>query len=403
LAQATCFRQVYLVDKGGSGQMGCLAALLAAASLIGEGLLLRFRAPFADVEQEQRPGPCPGCVAVFYPGLNGSKCYRIPMMLKTQAGTLIAVAENRINSCGDNSGRHDLVARRSTDNGKTWGELILMYRAQIPCPTCADATSNPNLVEVDFHNGSSAILMHFDTMNNPNVEHHGLDMQIWSHDDGKTWGNVSKINFGKTLSNVGEMIGPSQGLQGASGTLYFSARGVGGQNVSNFLYWSHDFGQTWEASNATLNRSFGNEASIAFLESSDDERIVMNVRTSTGRRAQAVWGLNHTPSEVFWPEGLVDPGCQGSIVNDGGILYLSNPSSLHYRQHMTVKESHDQGRTWSTGKLVWPKASGYSQLVPLGGGKLGLLFEAGVVNPADTVSFVLVDVSEQWNMLPVVV
>ena len=31
-----------------------------------------------------RPGeaPCPGCVAVFYSGLNGSKCFRIPSIIK---------------------------------------------------------------------------------------------------------------------------------------------------------------------------------------------------------------------------------------------------------------------------------------------------------------------------------
>mmetsp|Transcript_22604 Transcript_22604/g.51725 ORF Transcript_22604/g.51725 Transcript_22604/m.51725 type:complete len:387 (+) Transcript_22604:59-1219(+) len=386
--------------------MGCLAAVLAAVGLFSEGLLVAFRTPTLV---EERRGPCPGCLAVFHPGLNGSRCYRIPMILKTQAGTLLAVAENRINGCGDNGGRHDLVARRSTDNGQTWGELILVYRAQVPCPNCPDATSNPNLVEVDFHNGSSAILMHFDTLNNPDVVHHGLDMQIWSHDDGKTWGRVSKINYGKTLANMGGMIGPSQGLQGASGTIYFSARGVGGQNVSNYLYWSHDFGETWEASADRLNRSFGNEAAIAFLVSPEDERIIMSIRTTKGRRAQAIWSRNQSGYQrvdsvnASWPAGLVDPGCQGSIVNQGGVLYLSNPSSLRYRQHMTVKSSHDQGKTWSAGRLVWQKASAYSQLVPLGDDKLGLLFEAGVTNPSDTISFVLVDASDEWAAQTLVV
>ena len=30
-----------------------------------------------------KAGPCKGCVAVFYAGLNGSVCYRIPSVIKT--------------------------------------------------------------------------------------------------------------------------------------------------------------------------------------------------------------------------------------------------------------------------------------------------------------------------------
>ena len=32
-----------------------------------------------------KEGPCPGCTAVFYQGLNGSDCYRIPSIIKTSS------------------------------------------------------------------------------------------------------------------------------------------------------------------------------------------------------------------------------------------------------------------------------------------------------------------------------
>mmetsp|Transcript_6899 Transcript_6899/g.12206 ORF Transcript_6899/g.12206 Transcript_6899/m.12206 type:complete len:408 (+) Transcript_6899:42-1265(+) len=359
------------------------------------------------VEGEQASSataPCPGCVPVFYHGLNGSKCYRIPMLLRTSKGTLLAVAENRITTCDDVGSEHDLVLRRSTDNGKTWGDLIVIYRgnsADIHCPSGSrlcriPASSNPNLVEVDFHNGSSAILMHFDSLVRPNMTDHGFIMQTWSHDDGETWGTASKIDLGHTMPNLGQMPGPAQGLQGASGKIYFSTRGVRQQNVTNFLYWSSDFGKTWEASKKDLPPEFGNEASLAFLVSAEDERILMNIRTSEYRRAQVIWGLDHLPGEVFWPDGMVDATCQGSIVNDAGVLFLSN-AAYHNRSHMTVKSSHDHGQTWSEGLLVWHGPSAYSQLAPLGGGKLGLLFEAGnenSANPYQTISFVQVDEGE---------
>ena len=47
-------------------------------------------------------GPCPGCTQVFCSGLNGSKCSRIPTIIRSSAGTLLAFAENRITDCGDN-------------------------------------------------------------------------------------------------------------------------------------------------------------------------------------------------------------------------------------------------------------------------------------------------------------
>ena len=41
--------------------------------------------------------------------------------------------------------------------------------------------------------GTKAILLHYDTMNNPNPAHHGLDMQLWSFDDGRTWDHSGTV------------------------------------------------------------------------------------------------------------------------------------------------------------------------------------------------------------------
>ena len=74
------------------------------------------------------------------------------------AGTLLAFAENRIKGCGD-QGTHDLVLRRSSDGGETWGPLITAFVGVTPCPGCPAAVSNPNPVEVTFANGSKAVLL----------------------------------------------------------------------------------------------------------------------------------------------------------------------------------------------------------------------------------------------------
>ncbi|MEN6384461.1 MAG: sialidase family protein, partial [Phycisphaerales bacterium] len=76
---------------------------------------------------------------------DSSYCYRIPSMVRTNNGTLVAVAEGRETDCGD-YGDVDIVVRRSTDNGNTWGNTILIdsfgsSRLHNPCPVVDQRTN----------------------------------------------------------------------------------------------------------------------------------------------------------------------------------------------------------------------------------------------------------------------
>lgn len=81
----------------------------------------------------------------------------------------------------------------------------------------------------------------------------------------------------------------------------------------------------------------------------------------------------------------------GSVANQNGTLYTSNDNTQRGRFMMTIKKSTDQGQSWSTGTLIHKGPSGYSQLVPLGGKSMGLLFECGSRGTYDTISFVDVE------------
>lgn len=52
----------------------------------------------------------------------GYYCFRIPAVVQSTRGTLLAFAEGRRHDCGD-AGDIDLVLKRSTDGGRTWGPL----------------------------------------------------------------------------------------------------------------------------------------------------------------------------------------------------------------------------------------------------------------------------------------
>ena len=233
-----------------------------------------------DVDARRRrrkkgpPGPpCHDCTVVFHKGLDGSQCYRIPTIIQTHTGTLLAFAENRKKDCSDN-GDHDLVVRRSKDQGKSWSDMITVKKGTVPCKGCPSAISNPNPVEITNAQGGKSILLHYDTMNNPHGDQHGLDMQILSHDDGVTWTNATALSY-PPHDNKGALIGPSVGIQNAKGHIYFSAHG-------GFLYWSKDFGNSWQSSTKPVPM---NECSIAFLVSPADGRILMNCRAGSGAYA----------------------------------------------------------------------------------------------------------------------
>src|SRR5688572_26223960 len=64
-------------------------------------------------------------VGVFISGQDGYHTFRIPSLLLTPKGTLLAFAEGRKTSRSD-TGHIVLVLKRSTDNGRTWSALQII-------------------------------------------------------------------------------------------------------------------------------------------------------------------------------------------------------------------------------------------------------------------------------------
>ena len=85
---------------------------------------------------------------VYAGGMDGAACYRIPTIVRTPVGTLLAFAEQRLASCGDN-GSNNIVLRRSGDEGLTWGPIqVLALGSASGVPF-----SNPNPVVVQLPEG----------------------------------------------------------------------------------------------------------------------------------------------------------------------------------------------------------------------------------------------------------
>ena len=67
---------------------------------------------------------------VYAAGEGGYHCFRIPALLLTGKGTLLAFAEGRgqhTQVCADHGDVH-IVVKRSSDLGQTWSSLAIVYQ-----------------------------------------------------------------------------------------------------------------------------------------------------------------------------------------------------------------------------------------------------------------------------------
>lgn len=394
-----------------SESRGCDGPMVARSSGPGEDEWRCYSPSTLDADQEEYvSGDCycsrdaelsliedlceQNVTTVFSVDYDGDNCYRIPSIIRLASGRMLAFAEQRTSGCSDN-GSNNLVLRRSNDDGATWGDIITIEAGE------GRSLSNPNPVEVTFPNGTRAVLFHYDTMNNPSEDSHGQNLQRWSLDEGATWGAPSDLTEFMPPGFEGCLPGPSVGIQqqppssrsagaAAAETIYFSCHASNGA----LLYFSSNMGQSWNYSEPITGL---NECSIALLP---NRSVAMNCRGGSIRKQLTFSEGGQLLSGPILPPGLVDPGCQGSIVaappaqsSQQGTLFLSNDATSDTRYNMTVKRSDDAGATWDEGLLIWDRKSAYSQLVAWteeGAAHMALLFELGTDSKYEAIGFVRV-------------
>jgi sialidase-1 len=83
-------------------------------------------------------------------------------------------------------------------------------------------------------------------------------------------------------------------------------------------------------------------------------------------------------------DALIEPVCQASILrlswpdaDDAAAksrIVFCNPASTK-REKLTLRISHDEGRTWAASRLLYSGSAAYSCLTRLKDGSVGVLFE----------------------------
>lgn len=359
-------------------------------------LLLIFHAASAcNDDNNERIFPkleAPGSVLpyVFQKGTEGYSCFRIPAIVMTKSGTLLAFAEGRKHDCSD-EGDIDLVLKRSTDTGKTWSKLSVVWSDG------ENTCGNPSPV-IDQATGKIHLLMTWnkgeDDIGKINAGTSADTRRVYltaSSDDGLNWDAPKEITSTVKQSNWGwYATGPCHGIQVAEGPhknrmivpCDYIEVGAGRRGNSHIIY-SDDAGASWELGGIVpvvpgLNP---NESTIAELPGG---KLILNMRVGNNNNQRL--SSTSTDGGMTWTTpvqepSLTDPVCQGSLlnatINGTFMLFFSNPASTT-RTNMTIKLSMDEGLTWSKKKQVFNGPSAYSDLVLLSDEKVGLFYEAGV-------------------------
>lgn len=335
---------------------------------------------------------------LFDAGTLGYSCFRIPAVVRTNAGSLLAFAEGRVNTCADD-GDIDLVMRRSTDNGQTWGPLQVVIEGN------GDTRGNPAPV-VDRETGRISLLSSRNPGDNMNDR---LAYLQHSEDDGQTWSDPVDISdqVSKPEWRWWYGTGPVHGIQLEHGehagrlvvpSYYSTTDGAAGGVV---LVYSDDGGLTWrrgaidEHTDTTLRPG---ENTIVELP---DGRILDLAREGgttpeSGNRAMAISsdGGESFDAPFETEQQLSMPMVQGAVLADDDRLLFSAPAHPAAREVMSVRASTDNGQSWETwqdGKVVWWGPSGYSDLVRIDDQLNGLLYEAGAAWAYESIRWIRFD------------
>ena len=309
--------------------------------------------------------------------------FRIPCLLATSAGALLALCEARSNPRSD-SGQICILLRMSLDGGQSWSQ------PRIVAEDAGNTVGNPCLVEhlpsgtlQLIYNGNDGAVSEADILAGRGCRR---VLRMESPDGGQSWKGPWDITDQVTRPGwTWYACGPCHGLCLPGGRLVIpcnhgdTAPEPGARSpYTGHLILSDDGGATWHV--GALAGPDANEAAAACLS---DGRLYVNFRSYRGQGCRlAAWsgdgGETLTPPAA--DTALREPVCQGSLLAWGGGLYFLNPDDTHERRRLTLKASADGGQSWANRAVVWPGPSAYSDRAALDG-RLFMLFEAGKDDP----------------------
>lgn len=351
-------------------------SLTANRKIIVNGLPLEYR--FGSILRDK--------------GWDNVAAYRIPGLVYTPKGTLIAVYDARNNNPYDLPGDIDVACSRSFDKGKTWepmqiivdlsGENEKLEGVGDPAILVDDKTGRIWVAALWAHNGKSL------AQSAPGLElgTSGQIILVYSDDDGKTWSKPRNITKEVAPDKDWRMFfqGPGSGICTRDGKLIFPAQVFDkAKNFYSTILWSDDSGVSWHIGTSAKDSTC--ESQVVEL---NDGSLLLNMRNYNTRefsRSVSVTKDLGKTWETHESSGkLLCPICQASLIRvastkDGdkaSLLAFMNPYSSQGRVNMTLQLSEDEGKTWGRSLTLYqPQCFGYSSLAKIDADTIGVLYE----------------------------
>ncbi|MEV0719291.1 exo-alpha-sialidase [Asanoa sp. NPDC050611] len=305
--------------------------------------------------------------------------------------TILAATEGRYEVC--DAGPRDILLRRSTDGGVTWGPT------QTVVPSVdGQSWGNPAFV-VDRHTGEVFLFYMLSLRLPENTSCSGDSGDLYvvsSRDDGATW------SAPRSLSGLFDHFpyewalhgpGPGHGIQLDDGRLLLNVlhrRVIVGNTVAERYYGvagihSDDHGRTWQATGA-VPVAVDYPINEARVVQRRDGAVLVNGRAASGGNRQRIVsisqdrGLTWSPAKLDGATGVFNAVDAGLARYTGGPrspevdrILFSRPDSP-MRWNMTVSVSYDEGYSFRYSRVVNPNRSYYSDLARLSDGTIILLY-----------------------------
>jgi len=337
---------------------------------------------------------------IFKSVTEGYASFRIPAIVKTNSGRLLAFAEGRVNGRSD-SGDIDLVMKSSDDNGNTWRPLKIIR------DDSNNVCGNPAPV-VDTKTGAIHLLMTWNLGEDHETEiidGKSKDTRrvfvTGSTNDGETWTPPVEITSTTKEKNwTWYATGPCHGIQIRNGKnkgrLVIPCDHIEAETKRYYshIIYSDDHGKHWQLGGTTPQDQV-NECAVAELKNGT---LMLNMRnyerTQKARKVSLSYDGGLSWSEFRSDTALVEPVCQASLLftNDNQTLWFLNPASATSRTNMTLKMSKDYGESWKIFKVLHAGPSAYSDLCRINAKLLGCLYEAGESDPYEGIVFATIQI-----------
>ncbi len=354
---------------------------------------------------------------LFPSGTRGYRNFRIPALVATSSGVLLAFCAARY-GIGDDWDASDLVVRRSTDGGITWSEMrVLAGDGQFP---------HDNAVPIASRDGTLHLLF---TINSARLFH------CTSQDDGQTF--TTPVEITQVVQGFASVYpwnvcasGPGHGIELSSGRLlvplWLSNGGRIHRPSAVVTIFSDDGGKSWQRGElVSQDSTWVKNPSESALAQLADGRVLISVRNESPQRRRL---LAYSPDgSSSWMSryalDLPEAVCMASLLGlpDGALLHVApspvsnltqpwygrtapeqNHSHTHasplLRQRLVVRLSGDAGTSWSEAGVIELAWAGYSDLARTPDGTLHCLYEAGARegNMFDPETLTLASFGESW-------